>query len=99
MTTSARFAKPPFKISRMSHVRLSVRDLDASCAFYTELAGLVVSKVEGGVAYLRGVEEVCHHSLVLRQSSEPPACDSIGLRGGVVRGRGTAPAELGKKVW
>ena len=80
MTALARFIDPPFRVTRLSHIRLTVRDLDASCAFYTELAGLVVSKVEDGVAYLRGVEEICHHSLVLRQSKENPACDSIGFR-------------------
>ncbi|MFC0407750.1 VOC family protein [Roseomonas elaeocarpi] len=72
--------KPPFNITRASHVYLTVRDLDASRRFYTEILGLVVSAQEGGTLYLRGIEEACHHSLVLRQDDAPPACDAVGMR-------------------
>ena len=71
---------PPFNVTRASHVVLSVRDLTASKAFYTEVIGLVVTAEEAGVAYLRGVEESAHHSLVLRESAGEPVCDRIGLR-------------------
>jgi catechol 2,3-dioxygenase len=70
---------PPFNVTRASHVVLSVRDLDASEAFYTDLAGLVVSDRDSKAIYLRGREESCHHSLVLRKD-EAPNCRRIGFR-------------------
>lgn len=71
---------PPFNITRASHVVLTVRDLDASLAFYCDLIGLVVSERTADAAYLRGLEEVCHHSLVLRQAADAPICQRIGFR-------------------
>lgn len=71
---------PPFSITRMGHVVLTVRDLAASRAFYTEVIGLVVTDEQDGVAYLRGVEESAHHSLVLREAEGEPVCERIGLR-------------------
>lgn len=71
---------PPFEITRASHVRLCVADLDRSLRFYEELVGLVVTEREADIAYLRGVEEVCHHSLVLTRSGDGPACECIGMR-------------------
>ncbi|HZP79533.1 MAG TPA: VOC family protein [Pseudolabrys sp.] len=70
---------PPFRVTRASHVVLTVKDLKASRAFYTEVAGLIVTVEADGTLYLRGVEEACHHSLVLRQAREP-SCLRIGLR-------------------
>ena len=72
--------KPPFNVTRASHVVLTVRDLDASLAFYCEMIGLVVSERTGDTAYLRGLEEACHHSMVLRRSADAPVCRRIGLR-------------------
>lgn len=74
------YLNPPFRITRTSHVRLTVADLDASCAFYESLAGLCVSERTETEAYLRGVEEVAHHSLVLRQAGIGATCDAIGFR-------------------
>lgn len=71
---------PPFNIRRASHVTLSVRDLDQSVRFYTEVIGLLVTAQENGFAYLRGVEESAHHSLTLRQSSDEPLCERMGFR-------------------
>lgn len=71
---------PPFNITRASHVVLTVRDLDASLAFYGELIGLVVSDRTADRLYLRGLEEACHHSLVLERSTEPPVCRRVGFR-------------------
>jgi catechol 2,3-dioxygenase len=70
---------PPFNITRASHVVLTVKDLDASRLFYTEVMGLIVTAQEGDALYLRGIEEACHHSLVLRAGAKP-ACARIGLR-------------------
>jgi len=70
----------PFDITRSSHVVLTVKDLQASRLFYTEVVGLMVSEEAGGTLYLRGVEEACHHSLVLKQSNDTPHCERIGMR-------------------
>lgn len=70
---------PAFRITRASHVVLTVRDLAASKRFYTEVIGLILSAEEDGVLYFRGIEEACHHSLVLRRGDKP-ACARIGMR-------------------
>jgi catechol 2,3-dioxygenase len=69
----------PFSITRASHVELSVSDLDRSVRFYSEVIGLVVTERDADVAYLRGLEEAAHHSLMLRKS--PIAeCGVLGFR-------------------
>ena len=70
----------PFNITRSSHVVLTVKDLEKSRLFYTEVVGLVVTEQAGDTLYLRGVEEACHHSLVLKQSKDAPRCERIGMR-------------------
>ena len=70
--------KPPFNITRASHVVHRVRDLAASRAFYVDLIGLVVSDEEDGTVWLRGLEEGCHHSLVLKAG--PAAAERAGFR-------------------
>jgi catechol 2,3-dioxygenase len=71
---------PPFNVTRASHVYLTTPDLAASLAFYSEVIGLAVSAADADTAYLRGVEEVCHHSLVLARSDEAPTCEAVGYR-------------------
>lgn len=71
---------PPFNITRASHVRYLVKDLDESLRFYTEVLGFVVSDRESGTAYLRGIEEACHHSVVLTASPEAPKAECVGMR-------------------
>jgi len=70
----------PFDITRTSHVVLTVKDLEASRLFYTEVIGLIVTEQTPDTLYLRGVEEACHHSLVLHRSADAPACLRIGMR-------------------
>lgn len=72
--------RPPFNTTRASHVVLTVADLAASRDFYTEVIGLVVSDEDAGTVFLRGMEEACHHSLVLKASREPPAVECVGMR-------------------
>lgn len=72
--------KPPFNITRASHVTLTVADLEASRAFYVDVVGLVVSDETDDLIYLRGLEEACHHSLVLRRSKGTPVCARVGFR-------------------
>jgi catechol 2,3-dioxygenase len=60
-------------------VRLIVRDLGASRAFYEGVIGLIVEDADEDHVWLRGLEERQHHSLVLERG-EAPCCASIGFR-------------------
>ena len=80
MLLPATVLDPPFTITRASHIVLTVADLAASRLFYEQLLGLVVTLQTDDTLYLRGIEEACHHSLVLRKSSAAPCCERIGLR-------------------
>ena len=73
-------AKPPFNVTRSSHVVLTVRDLKASRLFYEEVIGLILTAEEDDALYFRGIEEAAHHSLVLRRDPGAPSCARIGLR-------------------
>ncbi len=79
MLPATRF-DPPFRITRTSHFIMTSRDIDASAAFYTEVLGLIVSHRDRDAVYLRGIEEACHHSLVLRRADGEPACRRVGMR-------------------
>ena len=70
--------KPDFLITRASHLVSRVRDLGASRAFYCDLMGLVVSDETADTLWLRGLEEACHHSLVLKTGE--PAAERLGMR-------------------
>jgi len=72
--------RPPFNITRASHVRLGVADLARSRDFYTKILGLVVSDEDSTTCYLRGLQEACHHSLVLEQSADGGTCRRVGFR-------------------
>lgn len=80
MTIPATVLNPPFNITRISHVVLTVNDLNVSREFYADLLGFVVSAQEDDVLYLRGLEEQSHHSLVLKESASTPVCERVGLR-------------------
>lgn len=71
---------PPFTITRLSHVALEVADLERSLEFYESLIGLIPTELGADAAWLRGVEETTHHSLVLRRNSGPAAVSAIGFR-------------------
>ena len=70
---------PPFNITRASHLAFTAQDLPASCDFYTEVIGLLVSDEDSKTIYLRGVEERGHHSLRLTKTTGEPACECIGM--------------------
>jgi catechol 2,3-dioxygenase len=70
---------PPFNIVRSSYVRLNVQDLSASKKFYAEIVGLIVEDETKEAIFLRGLEEIQHHSLVLTKA-KAPSCDAIGFR-------------------
>src|SRR6202171_2060722 len=68
-----------FHIAPGSHVSCTVRDLAASRQFYEKVIGLILTAEEDDTLYFRGVEEACHHSLVLRKGRDV-ACVRLGLR-------------------
>ena len=70
--------KPAFNVTRASHLVSRVRDLEASRAFYCDLLGMVVSDEDATTLWLRGLEEGCHHSLVLKLGE--PAAERVGMR-------------------
>jgi catechol 2,3-dioxygenase len=70
----------PFRVTRASHLVYTVKDLARSKEFYTQVVGLVVSDEDAGTLFLRGVEERCHHSLVLKRTDSAPACVRAGLQ-------------------
>ncbi len=71
---------PPFDITRAGHMTLTSRDLSAAKDFYTRVIGLVVSAEDKNTVYLRGLEEVGHHSLVIHRTAEKPIARTVGLR-------------------
>ncbi|QKK21561.1 VOC family protein [Rhizobium indicum] len=72
--------KPPFNITRFSHIVLEVNDVERSRDFYVNVGGLVETEFADGVSYLRGLSEACHHSLVLSPAKGRPTCKRIGYR-------------------
>ena len=52
-------------ILRLSHAAVRVPDLQLATAYYAEVIGLVVTETEPGRAYLKGWDELQHHSLIL----------------------------------
>ena len=72
---------PPFNITRASHAIITSRDLEASRDFYEQVVGLVLSDRDADTLYFRGLEEVCHHSLVIKRAgSRGHECEAIGMR-------------------
>jgi catechol 2,3-dioxygenase len=72
--------RPPFNITRASHLVLTSRDLAKARDFYTEVIGLKVSAESATTIYLRGVEERAHHSLTLKKTKDEPGCERVGFR-------------------
>lgn len=71
---------PPFNITRASHAIITSRDLEASRDFYEQVVGLVLSDSDADTLYFRGLEEVCHHSLVVKRHRNVPEAEAIGMR-------------------
>jgi catechol 2,3-dioxygenase len=80
MTVPQPTLDPPFNMTRASHIVLTSRDVAASRCFYVNVIGLVVSDEDAETVYLRGVEESCHHSLVLERSDAEAGCRRLGFR-------------------
>jgi catechol 2,3-dioxygenase-like lactoylglutathione lyase family enzyme len=70
----------PFRIGKLGHVVLNVRDVERSARFYTELLGFEVSDVypeemvPGGMVFLRCNPD--HHGIALVGSLKEPAANA-----------------------
>lgn len=62
---------PPFNVVRLSHVELTVRNIEASRRFYADTLGLQVSCETEDTLYLRAMEERGHHCIILRHGEKP----------------------------
>jgi len=62
---------PPFKIVRVSHVDWTVTDMSYARDFYLDILGYHCEEDGGDTLFLRGMEEVNHHSLILRKGDRP----------------------------
>lgn len=71
--------KPAFDITRASHIVHRVKDLARSKAFYADALGFLVSDEDRDTVWLRGLEEACHHSIVLKRA-DAPGCERVGFR-------------------
>lgn len=62
---------PEFNIVRLSHIELGVTDLISSTFFYSEILGLQITHQDNNHVFLRAMEERGHHSIILKQESDP----------------------------
>ncbi|MEM7534169.1 MAG: 3,4-dihydroxyphenylacetate 2,3-dioxygenase [Chloroflexota bacterium] len=63
--------EPPFNIVRVSHVEWAVTDMDYAHDFYGNMLGYHCEEETDNALYMRGMEELNHHSLVLVKADEP----------------------------
>lgn len=72
----------PFAVTRLSHVTLTSRDLDATRYFYETGLGLEVTHHDNSRLCLRAIEETAHHSLVFEKTEAdgPGVVRRIGYR-------------------
>lgn len=61
---------PGPQVAQCGAINLGTKDLEASLHFFSDLLGMEVVHRQGNVAYLRGYQELTHHSLVLTQQDE-----------------------------
>jgi catechol 2,3-dioxygenase len=61
---------PGPQLAHAGTINLGTPDLERSLWFFRDLLGMEVVAQDGGVAYLRGYQELVHHSLVLTQQEE-----------------------------
>lgn len=60
-------------ILRAGHIVFRTTDLQRARAFYVDLLGFVETAADARALYLRGLEEIDHHSLVLERAAAPGA--------------------------
>lgn len=69
----------PPDIVRSAYAELVVTDLERARWFWVDMLGFVLEEEDAGALYLRGYEELVHHSLVLTKGVEP-ACAKLAFR-------------------
>ncbi|MER2169709.1 MAG: 3,4-dihydroxyphenylacetate 2,3-dioxygenase [Psychrobacillus psychrodurans] len=57
-----------FSIIRIARTVLHVKDIELSRKFYVDGLGMIETERDENHVYLRGLEEHCHHSLLLKKS-------------------------------
>jgi len=62
---------PPFNTVRLSHMEWVVTDLGYSKEYYVDLVGYHLEEETKDTLYLRGMEELNHHSLILTKGTNP----------------------------
>ncbi|TDD93042.1 3,4-dihydroxyphenylacetate 2,3-dioxygenase [Actinomadura rubrisoli] len=70
---------PPPDVIRSAYAQLAVTDLAAARWFWVNMLGLHVQHEDGDTLYLRGTDELTHHSLVLR-AGPAAALDHLAYR-------------------
>ncbi|MGW2824284.1 VOC family protein [Streptomyces sp. NPDC001443] len=70
---------PGPQVAYAGSINLGTPDLERSLWFFRDVLGMEVVAQHGGVAYLRGYQELVHHSLVLTQQDEAKV-NSYGFR-------------------
>ena len=68
---------PPFNITRLSHVNLTSKDLDATKYFYETGLGLEVTYHDSSYLCLRALEETSHHSLIFEKNNSSVGFNSL----------------------
>jgi len=76
--TNAETGRRP-RIAQVGAIALGTPDIDESLRFFRDLLGMEEVRRDGSASYLRGYQELKHHSLVLFESDEP-IVDSYCLR-------------------
>jgi catechol 2,3-dioxygenase len=61
---------PGPRLAQAGSINLGVTDLTKSLWFFSDLLGMEVVERQDSVAYLRGYQELAHHSLVLTEQAE-----------------------------
>lgn len=61
---------PGPQVAQCGAINLGTKDLAASLHFFSDLLGMEIVERAGDTAYLRGYQELTHHSLVLTQQAE-----------------------------
>jgi catechol 2,3-dioxygenase len=57
-------------VAHAGAINLGTKDLEKSLNFFSDILGMEIVHRDGDVAYLRGFQELTHHSLVLQQQDE-----------------------------
>ena len=67
--------QPPIHVLRAAHAEYLVTDLAAAQKFYVDLLGFVQTAQDDRRVYLRCLEDLQHHSLVLREAAAQQQVD------------------------